>query len=309
MSKEPLHVSITKPEFLKRLDRLRVRVRAARGQRPGETPIPRSSQSWGIEFESYKEYAPGDDFRYVDWNAVGRLDQLMVKTFTAEREIPYHIFLDTSASMGAPEVDHKFAFAIDLLAAFAYVILLNNDPLRIVALASPEKGQRPFMTLPVVRHRSHFLRAVAFLEALSPTGKTYLREATRAYVEQAREPGVALLISDFLTDPAQYEEAFLLLRVRGYEVKALHVIGAAELEPQRLFRRGKLSDVENHRERWISLSTTNLQRYRDAQQAHTMALQQFCHRHQIAYVRLSTASSLTTIMTEDLPKAGVLTLR
>jgi uncharacterized protein (DUF58 family) len=309
MTTAPVHVSVARPDFLKRLDRLRVQVRTARGRRPGGTLIPRSSQPWGIEFESYKEYAPGDDFRYVDWNAVGRLDQLMVKTFTAEREIPYHLFLDTSASMDAPSVDHKFAFAADVLAALVYVVLLNNDPLRLVALASPEKGQRPFTALPVVRHRSHFLRAVAFLESLAPTGRTYLREAMRAYVEQAREPGVAVIVSDFLTEPAQYEEALLLLRVRGYEVKVLHMIGAAELEPQRLFRRGKLFDVESRRERWVSLSQSNLRRYQEAQQAHYTALQQFCHRYQVAYVRLSTASSLTTIMTEELPKAGFLVLR
>jgi uncharacterized protein (DUF58 family) len=309
MTTAPVHVRITQPEFLKRLDRLRVQVRAARGRRPGETLIPRSSQPWGIEFESYKEYAPGDDFRYVDWNAVGRLNQLLVKTFTAEREIPYHLFLDTSASMGAPAVDQKFAFAIDLLAALVYVVLLNNDPLRIIALASPEKGQRPFLALPVVRHRSHFLRAVAFLESLAPAGKTYLREAVRAYVEQAREPGVAIIVSDFLTDPAQYEAALLQLRIRGYEVKVLQVVGVSELEPQRLFRRGQLFDVENQRARWISLSQTNLQRYREVQQAHYAALQEFCHRHQITYVRLSTSSSLTAVMTEELPQAGLLILR
>ena len=116
---------LTDPAFFKQLDRLRVQVRAARGHRPGETPIPRSSQAWGIEFEAYKEYAPGDDFRYLDWNAVGRLDQLVVKRFIAEREIPFHLFLDTSASMGAPTVDRKFAFATDLVAALNHRLVPN----------------------------------------------------------------------------------------------------------------------------------------------------------------------------------------
>src|SRR5919197_6231063 len=118
-------VSVTDPAFFKQLDRLRMRVRAARGHRPGETSLPRTSQVWGIEFESYKEYAPGDDFRYLDWNIVGRLDQLVVKTFTATREIPFHLLLDTSASMGAPAVDHKFAFTTDLVAALIYVVITN----------------------------------------------------------------------------------------------------------------------------------------------------------------------------------------
>jgi len=302
-------VSTIDPAFLKSLDRLRVRVRAARGHRPGETPIPRISQPWGIEFESYKEYAPGDDFRYVDWNVVGRLEQLLVKTFTAEREIPFHVFLDTSASMGAPTIDHKFAFAADLVAAFSYVVLINNDTLRVVALSSPEKGQRPFLALSSLRHRSQFLRVPPFLERLTAAGKTYLRESVRAYIEQTKEPGVAVLVSDFLTEPPQYEEALVLLKARGYEVKAVHVLGAAELEPSRLFRRGKLYDVEDQSERWISLTPANLRRYQDALQAHVGAVQGFCHRHQILYTRVSTASSLIAVMTEEFPRAGLLTLR
>lgn len=302
-------MGITDFALLRQLDRLRIRVRTARGNRPGETPIPRSTQPWGIEFESYKDYTPGDDFRYVDWNAVGRLDQLVVRTFTAEREIPFHVFLDTSASMNAPAVDRKFAFASDLVAALSYVILNNNDPLRIVALASPEKGQRPFHSTPFLRHRSQFSRLPAFLESLTPTGKTYLREAARAYIEQTREPGVAIVVSDFLLEPPQYEEALLLLQARGYEVKAIQVLGASELSPERLFRRGKLYDVEDHSERWITLSRAHLRKYQEALQAHLDTVQQFCHRHQIMYTRVATDSNLATIVTEGFTQAGLLAFR
>jgi uncharacterized protein (DUF58 family) len=302
-------VSIIDPAFLKRLDRLRIQIRAARGHRPGETPIPRTNQPWGIEFESYKDYAPGDDFRYVDWNVVGRLNQLLVKTFIAEREIPFHVFLDTSASMGAPTIDQKFAFATDLVTALSYVVLINNDTLRLVALSSQEKGQQPFRAIPFLRHRSQFTRALQFLESLTPTGKTYLREAVHAYIGQTREPGVAVVVSDFLMERAQYEEALAFLRARGYEVKTLHVLGASELDPSQLFRRGKLHDVEDHSERWITLSQANLRRYREALQAHIDALQQFCHHHQIVYAQASTASSVAALMTEGLPRAGLLALR
>ncbi|MGH7966799.1 MAG: DUF58 domain-containing protein [Candidatus Binatia bacterium] len=300
---------LTDPAFFKQLDRLRVQIRAARGHRPGETPIPRSSQAWGIEFEAYKEYAPGDDFRYLDWNAVGRLDQLVVKRFTAEREISFHLFLDTSASMGAPAIDQKFVFASDLAAALSYVVLTNNNTLRLIALSSPEKNHRPFLATPFLRHRSAFQRVQPFLATLVPAGRTYLRETLRAYVEQTKEPGVAVVISDFLTGPSQYEEALGFLRARGYEVEALQVLGAAELSPERLFRRGKLYDVEDQSERWISLTPANLRRYQEVLQAHLDGLQQFCHRQHILYARISTASSLVTLVTEELTQAGLLALR
>lgn len=295
--------------FFRQLDRLRLRIRTARGHRPGETLIPRSTQAWGIEFESYKDYVPGDDFRYVDWNAVGRLDHLVVRTFTAEREIPLHLFLDTSASMGAPVVDQKFTFATALVAAIGYVVLNNNDPLQVIALAAPSSGQPPFRPAPLLRHRTQFSRLPDFLQTLAPTGKTYLRETVRAYVEQTREPGVAVVVSDFLVQPAQYEGALMLLKTRGYEVRAVHLLGAAELAPERFFHRGKLYDVEEQGERWVTLSRTHLQQYQEALHAHLDALQQFCHRHHVLYTRVTTDTALAQVMTEQFTQAGFLAFR
>ncbi len=302
-------MALTDFTFFRQLDRLRLRIRTARGHRPGETLIPRSTQAWGVEFESYKDYVPGDDFRYVDWNAVGRLDHLVVRTFTAEREIPVHLFLDTSASMGAPAMDQKFTFATDLVSALGYVVLNNNDPLRLVALTTPKSGHQPFRLAPRLRHRSQFSRLPGFLHTLVPGGKTYLRETVRAYIEQTREPGVATLVSDFLVEPAQYEGALTLLQARGYEVRAVHIVGAAELAPERLFRQGTLYDVEEQKERWVSLSRAHLQQYQEALQKHLDALQQFCHRHQILYARVTTDTPLAHIMTEQFTKAGLLAFR
>lgn len=302
-------MALTDFAFFRQLDRLRLRIRMARGYRSGETLIPRATQAWGVEFEAYKDYVPGDDFRYVDWNAVGRLDQLVVRTFTAEREIPVHLFLDTSASMGAPVVDQKFTFATDLVAALGYVVLNNNDPLHVVTLAAPKSGQLPFRSAPLLRHRGQFTRLPSFLQTLTPTGKTYLRETIRAYIEQTREPGVAAVVSDFLVEPDQYEGAFTLLRARGYEVQAIHIIGAAELAPERLFRRGKLYDVEEQSERWVSLTRAHLHQYQEALQAHLDALQQFCHRHHVLYSRAMTNMPLAQIMTQQFTQAGFLAFR
>ncbi len=290
--------------FFKQLDRLRLRVRAARGHRPGETPIPRTSQAWGVEFESYKDYTPGDDFRYVDWNAAGRLGQLVVKTFTAEREIPFHLILDTSASMGAPVGDGKFAHALDLVTALSYIVLSSNNTLRVAALSAPP---RPFLATPFLRHRNRFFRVPPFLEALMPTGKTYLRESVQSYIRQAKEPGVVILVSDFLTRPAQYEAALLFLVARGYEVKAIQVLGKSELHPERLFRRGKLYDVEERTERWVTLSRTTLEKYHHTLSVHCDTLQQFCHKHRVLYTRLSSAQPIVETVTESLAQVGLVT--
>src|SRR5437870_10844619 len=103
-----LLASVLSAPFLRKLERLHLSVRRSLSTRPGNTPMPRGAQGSGIEIESYKSYDPGDDLRHLDWNAYGRLDQLLIKTFRAEREAPLHVFVDTSASMAAPGGDNKF---------------------------------------------------------------------------------------------------------------------------------------------------------------------------------------------------------
>jgi uncharacterized protein (DUF58 family) len=92
-------------DALHHFDGLALHVRRGMGERPGERRFPGRPQASGIELESYSDYTPGDDLRHLDWNAVGRLDTLLIKRFTAEREVVFHLLLDASASMDAPPSD------------------------------------------------------------------------------------------------------------------------------------------------------------------------------------------------------------
>src|SRR5256885_2115303 len=143
------------PQLFSRLDRMRLRFGRAHGARAGETMVHGIAQESGIEIESFKSYAAGDDIRYVDWNAVGRLDQLLTRRFVAEREIPVHLLLDASASMGTPVDDRKLPFAVRLAAALAYVALNTNDPVLVAAMrtgtAGPEVEESRWL-----RHRGRY---------------------------------------------------------------------------------------------------------------------------------------------------------
>ena len=120
---------------------------------------------------------------------MGRLDQLMVRTFTAEREIPFHLFLDTSASMGVPTVDDKFGFALDVMSALSYVVLANNNTLRLIALSAPDGPDAGLPGHSVSAPPQRFFRLRPFLDSLSASGKTTLRESVRAYIGQTWSPG------------------------------------------------------------------------------------------------------------------------
>jgi uncharacterized protein (DUF58 family) len=54
----------------------------------------------GVEFEESRPYAPGDEVRFLDWNALARTGTPYVKRFREERDQTVVIALDVSASMG-----------------------------------------------------------------------------------------------------------------------------------------------------------------------------------------------------------------
>src|SRR5204862_83234 len=72
---------------LEDLKRLSLRVRRGMGDRPGDRRFPGRPEPAGIEIEAYGAYVAGDDLHHLDWNAVARLDTLLVTRFNAQREL------------------------------------------------------------------------------------------------------------------------------------------------------------------------------------------------------------------------------
>src|SRR5271169_384195 len=114
------------PEFIARLEHLRIKTRREyAGLGKGSHLSPRRGSS--LEFNDYRHYSTGDDFRYIDWGLYGRTDKLYIKLFKEEEDLLTYIFIDASASMGFPVKDRKFAAAITIALALAYVALSSGD--------------------------------------------------------------------------------------------------------------------------------------------------------------------------------------
>ena len=104
--------SIKKPEgieslldgrFMARLERFDLRTRKVfPGKLQGERRSKKRGQS--VEFEDFRNYVPGDDLRFIDWNVFARLDRLFIKIFQEEEDLALHLAIDASVSMdaGAP---------------------------------------------------------------------------------------------------------------------------------------------------------------------------------------------------------------
>jgi len=77
----------------------------------------------GTEFDSLREYVPGDDVRSIDWRATARAADVMVRTWRPERDRHILVVLDTGRTSAgrvgdAPRLDASMDAAL-LLAALA----------------------------------------------------------------------------------------------------------------------------------------------------------------------------------------------
>jgi uncharacterized protein (DUF58 family) len=295
---------VFEPAFLRKLDRLQLHVRHSLAARPGSTPMPYGTQPSGIEFANYKAYDRGDDLRHLDWNAYGRFDQLLIRTFRAEREVALHLLLDCSASMAAPASDGKFEMALGVAASFAYVSLRKNDPVRLVAA-----GGQSLRVSPWFRHRQTLGQIREYLGALRPAGATTWPENMSGYAGATRTPGVAVVLSDFLTEPARYKAALRGLVGRGWTVVAVRLLGPGERDPSRLFRRGRLCDSETGVERVISLTPANRARYEGTLRNHLDALRTWCQRHEVFVAVMDPHAGLEHLLFHDLAGTGILRRR
>ncbi|MCU1677331.1 MAG: hypothetical protein JWM93_2089, partial [Frankiales bacterium] len=88
-----------------------------------EGMIAARGRGQGTEFDSLREYVPGDDVRSIDWRGTARRDSVVVRTWRPERDRRITIVIDTGRTSAARAGDStRLDSAIDaalLLAALA----------------------------------------------------------------------------------------------------------------------------------------------------------------------------------------------
>jgi uncharacterized protein (DUF58 family) len=291
------------PEYLARLDRLALGVHHARTVRAGRRALGRV-QGLGIEPENFREYAEGDDLRFLDWNAYARLDQLTLRIFRADRQVEATMLVDASASMAVPERDDKLGFALAIAASLAYIALGENDSVRLAAFAA-RRGAMRLDATPLRRRRESYLDFRAFVTMLKPGGRTRLSEAVDQLMLQRRPPGIVIVISDFLISETDRNDALTRLLAARDEVKVIHVLGERESAgdyPPGLYR---LRDIETGEVREAAIGPETAAACRRRVDALASRLREFCAARGIVYARAFGAGNLEAFMERELPALGV----
>ena len=163
-------------ETLKKIKRIEILSRkAARDVFAGE--YHSAFKGRGMEFSQVREYQPGDDSRFIDWNVSSRLGRLYVKQFIEERELTIILALDLSASLQfVSGVKSKKEIAAELSALIAFTALLNNDKVGLLLFSD-----RIELYIPPQKGRMHLLRLIRELSNSSPWGGGH-RSATPWFI-------------------------------------------------------------------------------------------------------------------------------
>ncbi len=254
----------------------------------------------GIEFADHRDYTPGDDFRYLDWNLYARHEELLLKRFQEEEDLHVYFFLDCSRSMnfGSSPRPLKFDFARQVTAALAYIALADLDRVAVVAFAGDIVAD-----FPLTRGKARILSLLRFLEELKPQGTvTDLARVTTGFVHRVQRRGLAIVVSD-LYDPAGFERGLDFLRHRRYEPHVVQIYDRAEAEPN-LLGDLELFDVESESFQKVTVSERNLRRYRQIFQNFQESVQRYCRNYGLGCTRTSTEIPFDELILKMMRVAG-----
>ncbi len=259
---------------------------------------------FSAEFASYREYSPGDDPRYLDWKVLGRTDRLYLKQFEENTNLTCHLLLDCSGSMSVGEAKasrgrearvSKFTYARMLTAAFAYLMLKQQDAVGLVAFAEGPVTQVP------ARTRSVQLAGIlGTLSKLEAERGTEVASGLAGIPEKLRRRGLVVFVSDCLADPAQIVETMRLFRIRGHEVIVFQVLSVEERDfPFRDLV--EFVDAETG-ERITAQASDIAEAYREAMGEHVALLRRELGDMNIDFVELANDYRLDRALVDYLAK-------
>lgn len=149
----------------------------------------------GMEFDSVREYVPGDEIRSIDWNVTARSETPFVKTFCEERELTILLAIDISASgsFGSQRLS-KIETAAEVAAVLMFTSLKNNDKVGLLFFANDVVKY-----IPPRKGRGNVLRLIREILATEPIqSETDISRALEYIGRVQRRRAVVFLMSDFL---------------------------------------------------------------------------------------------------------------
>lgn len=269
------------PEFRKKLDTVRLIMKnRARGLRFGENRSRYFGR--GIEVSHLKNYAEGEDVRFIDWNSSFRLGRIFLKVFSETRENFIYILLDRSASMefGSPET--KFTTAVKTAYCLAHTALSGFNRVVLAEFSDTLISAR---TVGRTDINGKFAAVMDSPPAARPTS---FERSFGEFFAKFRRRGVVFVVSDMVDAPLSAIERlprmalahnFCVVQVSSPEDSALPESGEFKFE-----------DSETGETVEISMTPDIARRFAESYSAFSTGVSKKCLRYGGHYFRLPCGS-------------------
>ncbi|MBI2333879.1 MAG: DUF58 domain-containing protein [Chloroflexi bacterium] len=183
-------------------------------------------RGFGVDFADLREYQPGDDIRYIDWNVSARMDTPYVREYMEDREIIAWFLLDLSPSVDFGTLDtQKRTVLVDFVGVLSRLLTRHGN--RVGAMMFGSGIQH---TVPARGGRMHVLRLINDLlkqPHLSRVPMTDLSALIKGALNSIKKRSLVFVVSDFISVPG-WERSLRLLSQR-HEVIAIRLWDRREM--------------------------------------------------------------------------------
>jgi uncharacterized protein (DUF58 family) len=266
-------------EFVKALSRLNIILKKKiYADKHGEHHSPQGGGS--LIFRDYKAYAPGDDFRHIDWKIYARTDKFYIRRFEAERNLTVHILVDNSASMNFGSGKHtKFEYGAMLGLGFAFIASHNNEKFNLNTFTEHVTSFKP------KRGVGNLAVLFDYMGAIRVEGKSDFLQSMEEYKKRITSRSFIVFVSDFLYDLAQVDEV-----LSRYHRSQVFVIQVLDTEERNLSLAGDviLEDSETHDRMRTFVSNRFKTTYQQRLEEHIAKLKDICENHGANFISLTT---------------------
>jgi uncharacterized protein (DUF58 family) len=201
----------------------------------------------GMSFKEVREYAAGDDIRFIDWNVSARFGHPFSKVFEEERELTVMLLVDISASSLFGTVHaRKRDIITEIAAVLSFSAVNNADKIGVIFYSDVVEAY-----VPPKKGKQHALFIVRQLLTKEPKGNgTKVSKALRFFTNSTKQKSIAFILSDFLD--ANYEDA---LRIAGKKHDVIGIKLYDQMDMQ-LPDAGllKIKDAESGTTKWVDSS-------------------------------------------------------
>ena len=175
----------------------------------------------GTDFWGIRKYVPEDSFKWIDWKAFSRTQELMVREFEAEQNIRVVIMVDTSASMGAgiPR-NTKLEYGIRAAVLLAHVAMEKRD---MVGMLQFDEKVRAWLE-PTNNPKTMF-RIMESLAYAIPQGRKRYSQAAEYVVKRLKRASLFVIISDLEGRPEDILDAVRKLRSHKHQAIVISPFG------------------------------------------------------------------------------------